>query len=265
MLLALDIGNTLTDLGVFDGDQLKKTFKFKSNIDRSYDEYRVLFLQYLKEEATSFSFSRVIISSVVPSLTRVWERLCKEVLHLRPLLLGAGLKTGLRISTENPIEVGSDLVADSVGASYLFGHDLFIADLGTANKYIYIDQTGAFAGCAIAPGLTLSLNALVKGTASLPEVSGLITKKVIGRNTSDSMNSGILNGTVYEIQGFHRSFEKEIGRPLQPILTGGNASFVKDLLPEFHYEEWLLLLGLKEIDKKNANIATTLPMGEAVL
>lgn len=258
MLLALDIGNTLTDLGVFDGDQLKKTFKIKSNVDRSYDEYRVLLIEFLKTEAADFSFSRAIISSVVPSLTRIWGRLCKDILHLRPLILGAGLKTGIRLSVENPIEVGSDLVADSVGATYLFGHDLFIADLGTANKYIYIDQAGSFAGCAIAPGLALSLNALVKGTASLPEVSGLITKKVIGRNTNDSMNSGILNGTAYEIQGFHRSFEKEVGHPLKPILTGGNAYFVKDLLPEFHYEEWLLLLGLKEIDKKNANIVTSL-------
>ncbi len=258
MLLVLDIGNTMTDLGVFDGDKLLKTFKTKSNTERSLDEYRVLFSSFLKREAAHFSFSRAIISSVVPPLTRVWDRVCKDILGIRPLILGPGLKTGLKLAVENPIEVGSDLVADAVGATSIFGNKLFIADLGTANKYIYVDERGSFGGCAIAPGLLLSMNALVRGTAALPQVSGVITKKVIGRNTSDSMNSGILNGTVYEIKGFYESFQKEVGHPLFPVLTGGNSFYVKDLLPEFHFEEWLLLLGLKEIDKRNRNIAISL-------
>ncbi len=258
MLLAIDIGNTLTDLGVFDDDELKSTFKIKSNVDRSYDEYRVIFSSFLNREASNSKFSRAIISSVVPSLTRIWVAICKDILHIRPLLIGVGLKTGMKLAVNNPSEVGSDLVADSVGGISLFGKNLFIADLGTANKYIHIDENGSFAGVAIAPGLAISMNALVKGTASLPEVSGLITKTVIGKNTNDSMNSGILNGTVYEIQGFYRAFEKEVGCSLKPILTGGNAHFVKDLLPDFLYEEWLLLLGLKEIDRLNSNINTSL-------
>ncbi len=258
MLLVLDIGNTMTDLGVFDGDTLLKTFKTKSNTERSLDEYRVLFSSFLKREAAHFSFSRAIISSVVPSLTRIWDRVCRDILGIRPLILGPGLKTGIKLAVENPIEVGSDLVADAVGATSIFGNNLFIADLGTANKYIYVDEHGYFGGCAIAPGLLISMNALVRGTATLPQVSGVITKKVIGRNTSDSMNSGILNGTVYEIKGFYESFQKEVGRPLFPVLTGGNSFYVKELLPEFHFEEWLLLLGLKEIDKRNRNIATNL-------
>ncbi len=258
MLLTIDVGNTLTDLGVFEGDKLVSTFKIKSNVDRSYDEYRVIFTSFLKREASCKDFTRAIISSVVPSLTRIWVGLCKDILHIRPLVLGAGLKTGVKLAVNNPSEVGSDLVADSVGGVALFGNDLFIADLGTANKYIHIDENGSFGGVAIAPGLAISMNALVKGTASLPEVSGLITKTVIGKNTNDSMNSGILNGTVYEIEGFYHAFMKEVGRPLKPILTGGNAHFVKDLLPDFVYEEWLLLLGLKEIDHLNSNIKTTL-------
>lgn len=256
MLLTIDVGNTLTDLGIFDGDELKSTFKIKSNTDRSYDEYRVLFSSYLREEAAGFSFSRVIISSVVPSLTRIWTRLCKDILKIRPLTLGPGLKTGIKISTDNPSEVGSDLVADAVGAFNKYGGNLFIADLGTANKYIYVDKNGSFGGCAIAPGLLLSMNALVNGTAALPEVSANLTKKVIGKNTADSMNSGILNGTSYEVKGFYEAFQKEAGVPLRPILTGGNAFYVKDLLPAFQFDNWLLLNGLKEIAKKNANIDT---------
>ncbi len=258
MLLAIDVGNTLTDLGVFEDGNLKTTFKIKSNVDRSYDEYRVIFASFLNREAFCSDFSRAIISSVVPSLTRIWVALCEDILHIRPLLVGAGLKTGMRLAVNNPSEVGADLVADSVGALSLFGKNLFIADLGTANKYIHIDDNGAFGGVTIAPGLAISMNALVKGTASLPEVSGLITKTVIGKNTNDSMNSGILNGTVYEIEGFYRAFEKEVGHPLKPILTGGNAHFVKDLLPEFVYEEWLLLLGLREMDRLNGNIDASL-------
>lgn len=258
MLLTIDVGNSLTDLGVFDGDILLHTFKTKSSTDRSYDEYRVLFSSYLSTEAAGFSFSRIIISSVVPSLTRIWVKICRDILHIRPLILGPGLKTGIKILTDNPSEVGTDLVADAVGAYSKFGGNLFIADLGTANKYIYIDKDGAFCGCAIAPGLLISMNALVNGTAALPEVSAMITRKVIGKNTSDSMNSGILNGTSYEVLGFFESFKKETDLELKPILTGGNSFYVKDLLPSFHYEEWLLLNGLKEIDRKNSNINTEL-------
>lgn len=258
MLLVLDIGNTMTDLGIFDDCSLVKTFKTKSNTERSIDEYRVLFSSFLEREAARFSFHRVIISSVVPSLTRIWDSLCKEIFHIRPLILGPGLKTGLKLNVENPIEVGADLVADTIGAISLFGNNLFIADLGTANKYIYVDENGSFGGCAIAPGLLISMNALVRGTATLPQVSATVTKTVIGRNTNDSMNSGILNGTVYEIMGFYESFQKEVGHPLRPVLTGGNAFYVKDLLKDFHYEEWLLLLGLREVDRRNRNIVSNL-------
>jgi type III pantothenate kinase len=147
--------------------------------------------------------------------------------------------------------VGSDLVADAVGGTKLYGSSLFIADLGTANKFLFVDKEMAFAGLAIAPGLAISMDALVNRTSALPEVSWAIPEKVMGKNTKDCMNSGITYGTAFQLEGFAKAFEKECGYPLKKILTGGNAMYVKDLLPDFHYDEFLILKGLCEIARRH--------------
>lgn len=252
MLLTIDVGNTLTDFGLFEDNELVTTFKIKSLTSRSLDEYEIIFSGFLKDKlAPSKSIDRAIISSVVPYLTRIYQKLIKSKLGLVAKTLGPGLKSGLKLKVDDPREVGSDLIADCVGGLLLYKAPLFIADLGTASKYIFVDKEGAFAGLSIAPGLSISLDALVNGTAALPEVSCEVPSNVMGKNTIQCMNSGIIFGTVFEIEGFAKSFEHEAGYPLKKILTGGNASFVKDLLPDFAYEEWLLLKGLESIDQRN--------------
>lgn len=250
MLLALDIGNTLTDLGLYEGNQLVSTFKIKTVSNKSLDEYKISFSSFLASKGNPI-VNQAIISSVVPSLTLIFSALCEELIGHKPLILGKGIHSGLPLKVDNPLEVGSDLIADAVGGNKKYGNSLFIADLGTASKYLYIDSKGAFAGLAIAPGLAISLDALVNGTAALPEIPLLVPKKVMGKNTVDCMRSGLLNGEAYRAMGFYNSFSKEAGTPLTPILTGGNAEFIKELLPEFHYDEWLLLDGLFEIEKRN--------------
>lgn len=252
MLLTIDIGNTLIDFGLWEGDELSFVYKTRTKPLRSEDEYRsVVELFVLTKHLEKANIERAVISSVVPPLSPIFKSIVYSLFGVKAKVLGPRLKSGLAIKTDNPQEVGADLVADAVGAVSLFGSNLFIADLGTANKFIYVDETSSFGGCAIAPGLSLSAATLSKDTSALPEVNLLAPDHVIGKNTHDSMNAGIIFSNVYSIRGFADSFDKESGKPLKKILTGGNSIYVKKYLPDFEYEENLLLLGLKEIDKRN--------------
>jgi|SRR5574344_166303 type III pantothenate kinase len=251
MLLTIDIGNTLTDLGIFDGEKLLSTYKTKSDPEKSYEEYQAIVALYIQAHQISVKdITGSIISSVVPSLARVWSKICTDVFLSKPLILGPHLKTGLPIKADHPNEVGSDLVADAVGTLHKYGPGAVIVDLGTATKVILLDRAGAFSGVAIAPGFKISIEALVENTAALPEVSLLTPKSVIGKNTEDAMNSGMIYGTAFAVKGLADAFEKEVGYPLKRILTGGNAPYVKDVLPEFTYDEWILLEGLRDIFAK---------------
>jgi len=253
MLLVIDVGNTLTKFGLFDSRVLVQTFQRKTDATETYDVYKakvVLFLE--SHHFSSRDIEGAIISSVVPSLKTILMQLVEDLTGRKALTVGPRLKTGMPLLVDNPQEVGSDLVCDSVGGVIRHGKGLFIADLGTANKYIFIDKNGAYAGLVIAPGLGISMEALVGKTATLPEVSMGVPPHVIGKNTPDCMNSGITYGTVYEIEGFAAAFEKEAGYPLKRILTGGNASYVKDLLvPHFDVDDNMLLYGLEEIYERN--------------
>ncbi len=252
MLLTIDVGNTLIDFGFFDENELKAVYKATTKPIRSEDEYRSVLLLALKTVGIDpKEIEDTIISCVVASLTRPFVHIVTSFFGKRPLVLGPRLSSGVELKVDNPSEVGSDLVADSVGAKAKYGSDVFIADLGTASKYIYIDENGSFAGLAIAPGFRISIEALVSGAAALPEVTLLPPKKVIGKNTIDCMNSGIIYGTSYEIMGFLNAFERETGRKLKKILTGGNASYVSSLLPDFTYDPNLLLYGLESIYRRN--------------
>lgn len=253
MLLAIDVGNTLIDFGVFDNHRLVRTFKTETVSNKSMDEYETIIDLFVAGKRLDVrEINAVIISSVVPSLTRVFSGISEKIFHVQAVVLGPRLKTGLPLKVDHPLEVGSDIVADAVGASSLFGEALFIADLGTANKYILLSKDKAFAGMSIAPGLAISMEALVNKTAALPEVSMSVPIKVIGKNTFDCMNSGIVFGTAFEARGFADAFEKECGYSLKRVLTGGNAVYVKDILPEFVYEENLLLKGLDEIFRRKS-------------
>ncbi len=252
MLLTIDIGNTLIDFGFFSRRRLESVYKAATKPIRSEDEYRSVLLSALEAVGIKKEdVDDIIISCVVPSLIRTFYDLSLSFFGKKPLLLGPGLSSGVKLNVDNPLEVGSDLVADSAGAKVRYGTGLFIADLGTASKYIYLDMEGDFSGLVIAPGFRLSIEALVKGAAALPEVNLLAPKRVIGKNTLDCMNSGITYGTAFEVMGFANAFEKEVGYPLRKVLTGGNAKYVASLLQkDFVYDENLLLYGLEAIYRR---------------
>ncbi|MCQ2742617.1 MAG: type III pantothenate kinase [Bacilli bacterium] len=252
MIITIDIGNTMTDIAFVEGEKCLAVYKTKSDPDRSHIEYLSLLSSFLKsKEITLDNLEGAIISSVVPALGNAWERICEESFGIKPFIIGPRLKTGLMIKTDNPKEVGADLIAVTCGAKTRWHDSCVIVDMGTATKVMILDKNGCFAGVAIAPGYKISIDALVDKTAALPEVSLKTPMHVIGKNTEDCMNSGMNYGTAYMVKGFADAFEKEVGYPLKRILTGGNARYVKDILPEFIYDEGLIFEGLLNIYNRN--------------
>lgn len=252
MLLTIDVGNTLIAFGVFEKNNLTATFKTATDTKKSLDEYISTietFIQFRKLDKSAFR--GVILSSVVPILTEVIKAAVFSTFGLEAMVLNPGLKTGLPILIDHPNELGSDLVADAVGAIAKYGSPLTIVDLGTAIKIMAIDAKGAFVGTTFYPGLYVAVDALISRAAQLSRISLTRPKKVIGKNTRDSMNAGAIYGTVGMISGLLGHFEKELGYKTTRIITGGDAIYVKDLLPEFIYDEFLILDGLRVIYEKN--------------
>lgn len=251
MRLAIDIGNTMTDIGLYGG---KETFfyRFRSHRGITLEEANASFELFFKSKGIeSGDVDEAILSSVVPALTSVFVDLCRDLFHIEPKVLGPRLKTGLKINVDNPKEVGGDMIAGAIGAKKLYGSSCLIADLGTATKVILLDKEGAFAGCTIGAGLGLQMQSLSSSAALLPEVSLQIPNKILGKNTSDCMNSALTYGNAFSIRSLVEGIEKEIGYPCKKILTGGFARYVKDLLPEFEYVPSLILDGLEEVLRRN--------------
>ena len=158
------------------------------------------------------------------------------------------------LKTDNPSEIGNDLIADLVGAKEEYGYPILIADLGTASKILLLDNKGVFTSCLIMPGLTLSANSLISKAALLPEVSLEAPKSILASNTIEAMNAGIVYGHLEMILGLINRYENELGYPCKHIITGGNSVFIKDLLPkDYIYDEDICLKGLNHIINRNIN------------
>lgn len=252
MLLAIDIGNTMVDLGLFEGTMLTHYYKTATDTKKTKEEYLASFRMFFSSFRESPScVDGVIISSVVPPLTPTFEDVCLALFNLKPKIVGPGLKTGLPIKTDNPKEVGSDMICGAIAAKEEFGPRTIVADMGTATKLFLVDETGSFAGCTIGTGLALEVNALVDRAALLPAISLQTPAKILGKNTPDSMNSAFTYGTSFAISGLANAIEKEVGYPLNRVITGGSAKVVKDLLPEFDYRPNLTLDGLCLLYRRN--------------
>lgn len=252
MLLAIDIGNTQTDFGLFDSFELLATYRVASRHELTLEEAQASFTLFFQSKGWAFSLvDRVVISSVVPTLTGIYQALSEALFCLKPKVLGPGLKSGLKIVTDNPKEVGADMIAASVGAKERYGPRCLIADFGTATKIFLLDSQGAFAGCTIGAGLGLQAMSLSSKAALLPEVSLQIPPHFLGKNTSDSMNSALTYGNAFAVKALCDAIEKEAGYPCKRILSGGYATYIKDLFPEFIYEPNLVLFGLAYIESKN--------------
>lgn len=252
MILLLDLGNTNLFVGVYQNGSLVKEYRTDSDLKRSADMYQTLLSNFLISSKFDISdFEGAIISSVIPSLTFSIVEATENLIKKKCFVVGNNLKSGLSIHIDNPNELGADLVADSIGAIKKYSAPCIICDLGTANKFLVIDKNKNFIGCIISPGIKTSGKALSNDAAQLMDISYIAPKKVIGKNSPDSLNSGAIYGTVAQIEGLTKKIEDELGYKTTHILTGGNSILIKDYLKNYIYDHTLILDGLYYIYQKN--------------
>ncbi len=227
MLLVIDIGNTDTTLGVFEGDELRATWHMATVIHRMADEYATLLLNLLYHQGLEKSaIKEVALCSVVPPLIATFEELFQRYFNLSPLVVGAGVKTGVRIRMDNPREVGADRIVNAAAAHHLYGGPVIITDLGTATTFDTVSKEGDYLGGAIAPGITMATEALSMQTAMLPRVELVPPKHAIGTNTITAMQSGIVFGYVGLIEGIVTRIQQELGGKAKVVATGGYADLI---------------------------------------
>jgi len=227
MLLAIDIGNTNIILGVFEGEELRATWRLATGIDRTTDEYTALLLNLLQQQGLGTpDIKEVALCSVVPPLTATFEQLFQQYFHISPLVVGAGVKTGVRIRMDNPREVGADRIANAAAAHHLYSGPIIIVDLGTATTFDTVSKEGDYLGGAIAPGISTASEALFMRAAALPRVELVPPKHTIGTNTIAAMQSGIVFGYVGLIEGMVARIQQELGEKTKVVATGGYAELI---------------------------------------
>jgi type III pantothenate kinase len=229
MLLAIDVGNTETKLGIFEdgADSLRQKWRVTTELRRTPDEYGVFFTQLFNAGGVEISHvTAVAVASVVPKLDPVLEAVCDRFFRVTPRFLKPEQQTLMPVVTERPAEVGADLVAAAIGARARFGAPLIVISYGTATVFTAISLAGEYLGAAIAPGITISIDALVGRTAKLPQIGLDAPAAAIGRNTVDSLHSGIVYGFVGQTEAIVARMRGEMGHDARVVATGGLADIV---------------------------------------
>lgn len=253
MILAVDIGNSNIVMGCFEDEKILFIERLSTNLQATTLEYTIMIKNILELNGfNDCSFQGGIISSVVPSVTLAVKAAMERLTDHRVMVVGPGIKTGLKILLDNPAQLGSDRVADAVAAINNYPVPIIIVDMGTATTISVIDHDKNFLGGMILPGLRASLDSLTNRTSQLPNISLVPPKKIIGSNTIDCMKSGVINGTASSIDGIIDRIEDELGEKCTVISTGGVSQTIipfckKDII----LDDQLLLKGLMIIYNKN--------------
>lgn len=253
MLLAVDIGNTNISLGVFEGEQLRVTWRIATNVYQMADEYFSLLLNLLRHQGLEVSdIKEVSLSCVVPPLLGTFEDLFQRYFHLSPLVIGPGVKTGVRIRMDNPREVGTDRIVNAAGAHSLYAGSIIIVALGTATVFDTVSKEGDYLGGAIAPGIGIAAEALFTRTAALPRVKLVRPERAIGTSTIAAMQSGIIFGYAGLIDGIVGRIQEELGEKATVVATGGYAGVIaKEARVIEKVNPNLTLIGLRLIYQMN--------------
>lgn len=254
MILVVDVGNTNIVLGIYRDKELLHHWRVSTNRSATVDEYGMLLHNLFQHSGRSFGqIEGVIISSVVPPLMVVLENLCHQYMNRTPFIVGPGIKTGLNIRVDNPKEVGADRIVNAVAAIEMYSPPCIIVDFGTATTYDYIDASGQLLGCAIAPGIGISTEALYQKAAKLPRIELVKPKSVVGRNTVTAMQAGIIFGYVAQVDGIVQRIKQEFQVNPTVIATGGLADLIASESVTIQIVNPLLTLqGLQMIYDKNA-------------
>ena len=255
MLLAVDVGNTQTHLGVFDRDVLIHEWRASTEAKRTADELALFFDGFLRSEDLSFSrqITGVAICSVVPRSTQELRAMTLRYFGYRPVVVEPGVKTGIAVLTDNPKEVGADRIANAVAAHDMFeGQAVIVVDFGTALTLDAVSAKGEYLGGAIAPGIDTSSSALFQSTAQIRRVELLAPPSAIGKTTVTSVQSGIIYGTAALVDGLVERVAKELGGDARVIATGGLAPMVVEHCHRVErIEPTLTLRGLRLIFERN--------------
>lgn len=254
MLLAIDIGNTNITLGLFEEDLLQITARLATDLRKTADEYAIDIKDVLALHGEEVSrVEDCIISSVVPSVGAAVSSAVALLCDTVPLMLGPGVKTGLNIKIDNPAQLGADLAAGAVGALHEYTMPCIIIDMGTATTVSVLDKNGTFLGGTIGAGVRMTIKALAEGTAALPAIGMTSPKSVIGKNTVDCMQSGIVLGTAAMLDGLIDRIQDELGESATVVATGGmSKEIITFCRNDIIYNENLLLDGLRLIYEKNS-------------
>lgn len=268
-LLAIDVGNTQTVIGLYDlessveprdrvaDSDLLDHWRIATNVERTADEYALLFQEFLAfhgfgwtEDVQGFA-----VCSSVPRVTGALRRFSERYLGFDALVVEPGVKTGMPILYDNPREVGSDRIADAVAALDLYGGPTIVVDFGTATTFEAISAKGEYMGGAIFPGIDISLDALFGRAAALRRVELVEPSNVIGRSTIESMQSGAVYGFTAVVDGMVERFQVELDHPCTVVATGGLSGLIAPLSSTIqHHEPWLTLHGLRIIHEKNPHV-----------
>lgn len=249
MLLTIDIGNTNITLGVYKGEGLGPRWRIATDHDRMPDEYGLQIIGLLDHGGIApEQITGICLASVVPPLTGRMAQACQSYLQKEPLIVDAGVKTGVRILYETPRSVGADRIADAAAVQQLYGGPACVVDFGTATTFDAISDKGEYLGGAIAPGIYVAAEALFLRTAKLPRVDIQRPPAAIGRNTTNAMQSGLLFGYVGLVEGMVDRFREELGTGMKVIATGGLAEIIARETPVIEIiAPWLTLDGLRII------------------
>lgn len=253
MILAVDVGNSNIVIGCMEGRDIIFEARIRTDATKTSDEYcvdlkNILDIYDVKREAVEGA----IIASVVPQVLNSIKTAIKKLTGKSPLVVGPGLKTGLNIKIENPAQTGADLVVGAVAALREHKPPMIVIDMGTATTMMVLDETGAFIGGSISPGVKISMDALTDRTALLPGLQLDQPKRVIGRNTIECMRSGIMLANACMIDGMIERMEEELGYKTTVIATGGIAKFVLPMCRQsVIYDKDLLLKGLAVLYTEN--------------
>lgn len=251
----MDVGNTNIVLGVYDDNKLKYHWRIETNRNRTEDEYGMLIKALFEHEGQSINdVTGIIISSVVPPIMFFLEKMCEKYFRIKPFIVGPGIKTGLNIKYENPREVGADRIVNAVAAIHEYGSPLIIVDFGTATTYCFVNEEKQYLGGAIAPGIQISTEALYTKAAKLPRIEIAPPERIIGRNTVEAMQAGVVYGYVGQVDGIVSRMKAYSNKRPTVIATGGLAELIARESKEIDIVDPLLTLkGLHLIYNRNIN------------
>jgi type III pantothenate kinase len=253
MLLVIDVGNTNTVLGLFDGEKLVHDWRIRTVVDHTVDEYGMLIYNlYKTSRISSREIRNIIISCVVPPMLNILEPLCQKYFNIKPLIVGPGVKTGMPIFYDNPKEVGADRIVNAVAGFEKYKRDLIIVDFGTATTFDYVSNKGEYMGGCISPGIMISSEALFERAAKLPRVELSKPRSIVGKDTVSSMQAGIMYGYAGLVDGICERIKAEVKSNPLVVATGGLAKIVAPETKSINVvDDMLTLEGLRIIYLRN--------------